>query len=98
VALALTRGKPGEIYHIGGAAELSNRDLAGRLLELCGAGWDRVVDVPDDKGHDTRYALADDRIRRELGYRPRIDLAAGLAATVRWYRDNEEWWRPLIGD
>ncbi|HET6529844.1 MAG TPA: dTDP-glucose 4,6-dehydratase [Actinoplanes sp.] len=98
VALALTRGTPGEIYHIGGTAELSNRDLAGRLLELCRAGWDRVVDVPDGRGHDNRYALADDKIRRELGYRPRIDVDAGLAATVRWYRDNEEWWRPLISD
>jgi dTDP-glucose 4,6-dehydratase len=98
VALALTEGTPGEIYHIGGTAELSNRDLTGRLLELCGADWDRVVTVPDRKGHDVRYALDDDKIRRELGYRPRIDFDAGLAATVQWYRDNEEWWRPLVID
>jgi dTDP-glucose 4,6-dehydratase len=98
VALALTDGTAGAVYHIGGTAELSNRDLTGRLLELCGAGWDRVVAVPDRKGHDFRYALDDDMIRRELGYRPRVDFDAGLAATVRWYRDNEEWWRPRVID
>ena len=98
VALALTDGTAGAVYHVGGTVELSNRDLTGRLLELCGAGWDRVVNVPDRKGHDFRYALDDDKIRRELGYRPRIDFDAGLADTVRWYRDNEDWWRPLVID
>jgi dTDP-glucose 4,6-dehydratase len=98
VALALQDGRPGEIYHIGGTAELSNRELTERLLEACGAGWDRVVNVADRKGHDQRYALDDDRIRRELGYRPRVDFGDGLAATVQWYRDNRDWWRPLVID
>jgi dTDP-glucose 4,6-dehydratase len=57
-----------------------------------------VVNVADRKGHDHRYALDDDRIRRELGYRPRVDFESGLAETVQWYRDNPEWWRPLIID
>jgi dTDP-glucose 4,6-dehydratase len=96
LALALLDGVPGEVYHIGGNKELSNRDLTGMLLVECGAGWDRVVNVADRKGHDQRYALDDDRIRRELGYRPRVDFADGLAATVQWYRDNAEWWRPLV--
>jgi dTDP-glucose 4,6-dehydratase len=94
--LVLQGGTPGEIYHIGGTTELSNRDLTGKLLAECGAGWDRVVNVADRKGHDQRYALDDDRIRRELGYRPRVDFADGLAATVQWYRDNPQWWRPLV--
>jgi dTDP-glucose 4,6-dehydratase len=98
VALALQEGVPGEVYHIGGTVELSNRDLTGMLLEACGAGWDRVVAVPDRQGHDHRHALDDDRIRRELGYRPRVAFGAGLAATVQWYRDNPEWWRPLVID
>jgi dTDP-glucose 4,6-dehydratase len=98
VALALEAGRAGEIYHIGGTAELSNRELTGRLLAACGADWDRVVDVADRKGHDQRYALDDDRIRRELGYRPRIDFTDGLAATVRWYREHRDWWRPLVVD
>jgi dTDP-glucose 4,6-dehydratase len=97
-ALALLEGQAGEIYHIGGNRELTNRELTGMLLQACGADWDRVVTVEDRKGHDRRYALSDDRIRRELGYRPRVDFAAGLAATVQWYRDNEPWWRSLVID
>jgi dTDP-glucose 4,6-dehydratase len=98
VALALQDGRAGEVYHIGGTAELSNRQLTERLLRACGAGWDRVVAVADRKGHDQRYALDDDRIRRELGYRPRVGFDDGLAATVQWYRDNRDWWRPLVID
>ena len=97
-ALVLLDGRAGEVYHIGGNTELTNRELTGKLLEACGAGWDRVADVPDRKGHDQRYALDDDRIRRELGYRPQVDFETGLAETVQWYRDNEEWWRPLVID
>jgi dTDP-glucose 4,6-dehydratase len=98
VALALLEGQVGEIYHIGGNTELSNRDLAGRLLLECGVDWSQVVSVADRKGHDRRYALDDDRIRSELGYRPRIEFAEGLPATVQWYRDHAEWWRPLVVD
>jgi dTDP-glucose 4,6-dehydratase len=97
-ALALLEGQPGEVYHIGGNRELSNRELTGMLLAACGADWDRVVNVADRKGHDQRYALDDDRIRRELGYRPRVDFESGLAETIQWYRDNPEWWRPLVID
>jgi dTDP-glucose 4,6-dehydratase len=98
VALALLDGRAGEVYHIGGTRELSNRALTGLLLAACGADWDRVVNVEDRKGHDHRYALDDERIRRELGYRPRIDFDAGLPATIQWYRDNSDWWRPLTID
>ena len=97
-ALALLEGTAGEVYHIGGTRELSNRDLAGRLLAACGGDWDRVVEVADRKGHDQRYALDDERIRRELGYRPRVDFDAGLAATISWYSEHAEWWRPLVPD
>jgi dTDP-glucose 4,6-dehydratase len=95
IALALHAGRPGEVYHIGGGTELTNRRLTGMLLDACGAGWDRVEHVADRKGHDQRYALDDTRIRTELGYRPGVDFARGLAATVEWYRNNPDWWRPL---
>jgi dTDP-glucose 4,6-dehydratase len=97
-ALVLRDGLAGEVYHIGGNRELSNRELTGMLLRACGAGWDRVVNVADRKGHDQRYALDDERIRRELGYRPRVDFEQGLTETVQWYRDNADWWRPLVID
>jgi dTDP-glucose 4,6-dehydratase len=98
VALALTGGRVGEVYHIGGGTELSNRDLTGLLLAACGAGWEMVETVTDRKGHDRRYALDDTKIRTELGYAPTVDFAAGLAATIAWYRDNPGWWRPLRRD
>ncbi|MEV4708091.1 dTDP-glucose 4,6-dehydratase [Actinoplanes sp. NPDC049316] len=97
-ALVLQQGRPGEIYHIGGNEELTNRDLTELLLEACGAGWDQVHHVEDRKGHDRRYALDDTRIREELGYRPQVDFREGLAETVQWYRDNPDWWRPLVID
>jgi len=98
LARILLDGTPGEIYHVGGSQELSNRDVAGMLLRQCGAGRDRVVSDDDPRGHDQRHALNDERIRSELGYRPRIDFADGLATTVQWYRDHAEWWRPLVAD
>jgi dTDP-glucose 4,6-dehydratase len=95
IALAQAKGRAGEVYHLGGGLELSNRELTTRLLAACGADEDRVVRVADRKGHDRRYSLCVDKARDELGYTPSVDFERGLAATVAWYRDNEAWWRPL---
>ncbi|MEU9111228.1 dTDP-glucose 4,6-dehydratase [Streptomyces sp. NPDC048483] len=98
VHLALTRGRAGEVYNIGGGTELTNREMTERLLELCGAGWDSVRHTDDRKGHDLRYALDDSKIRKQLGYRPRIPLDQGLEDVVQWYRDNPWWWKPLLDE
>ncbi|WP_217206798.1 dTDP-glucose 4,6-dehydratase [Streptomyces sp. AC550_RSS872] len=95
VDLVRTHGRPGEVYNIGGGTELSNRDLTALLLKACGAGRDRVRHVEDRKGHDLRYCLDWSKARTELGYRPRHDFTAGLAATVAWYREHRDWWEPL---
>ncbi|MFG2082739.1 dTDP-glucose 4,6-dehydratase [Micromonospora tulbaghiae] len=95
VAMVQEKGRAGEVYHIGGGTELTNRQLTERLLAACGAGRDRVVPVTDRKGHDRRYSLDISKISSELGYAPSIDLDRGLAETVRWYRDNRAWWEPL---
>lgn len=92
VELVLHKGRPGEIYHIGGGTELANRELVDRLLAACGADWSRVDHVADRKGHDRRYALCGDKIRDELGFAPRIDFETGLARTVAWYAEHREWW------
>ncbi|MDP9815646.1 dTDP-glucose 4,6-dehydratase [Spirilliplanes yamanashiensis] len=86
IALVLAGGRPGEVYHVGAGVELTNLELTHRLLELCGAGPDRIEHVADRKGHDRRYSLDTTRIRTELGFRPAVDFAAGLAATVEHYR------------
>ncbi|MGW1958444.1 dTDP-glucose 4,6-dehydratase [Streptomyces sp. NPDC001920] len=91
----LLKGRAGEIYNIGAGQELTNRELTGRLLELCGADWDRVRQVPDRKAHDERYSVDTAKIREELDFVPRVTLDEGLADCVAWYRDNREWWEPL---
>jgi dTDP-glucose 4,6-dehydratase len=95
IQLVLDGGRAGEIYHIGGGTELTNKELTARLLDACGAGWDAVDYVPDRKGHDRRYSLDIGKIRVELGYAPLVTFDEGLAATVAWYRENRAWWEPL---
>ncbi|MCA6091464.1 dTDP-glucose 4,6-dehydratase [Streptomyces sp. SCA3-4] len=92
VRLVLDGGRPGEVYNIGGGTELTNKELTGRLLAACGAGWDRVEHVADRKGHDARYSVDWSKIHRELGYAPAHSFDQGLAATVAWYRDHRTWW------
>lgn len=74
---------------------MSNREITGRLLELCGADWERVRQVPDRKAHDERYSLDTRKAAEQLGFTAQITLADGLAETVAWYRDNRSWWEPL---
>lgn len=95
IELVLRGGRAGEVYHIGGGSEITNKELTGMLLEATGHGWDMVREVPDRKGHDRRYSLDITKIQQELGYRPQISFADGLAATVNWYRENRAWWEPL---
>ncbi|MFI2032945.1 dTDP-glucose 4,6-dehydratase [Streptomyces buecherae] len=95
--LVLHGGRPGEIYHVGGGTELTNRQLTQRLLDACGADWDRVEHVPDRKGHDARYSLDWSKLRGELGYMPRYSFDKGLDETLAWYRGNPAWWKPLAG-
>lgn len=94
IELAGRAGEPGEVYNIGAGEERSNIEIARRIIELAGASEDLLVFVADRPGHDWRYAL-DARKIRALGWRPRASFDEGLERTVRWYRRNEEWWRPL---
>jgi dTDP-glucose 4,6-dehydratase len=95
IQLVLEKGSAGETYNIGGGTELTNLELVGRLLEAVGEGWDMVEYVADRPGHDRRYSIDTTKIRG-LGYRPEVDFDEGLAAVVRWYADNEDFWRPVI--
>ncbi|MBZ6209343.1 dTDP-glucose 4,6-dehydratase [Streptomyces olivaceus] len=97
VDLVRTGGRPGEVYNLGGGAELTNHELTELLLKACGGTWGQVRHVADRKGHDRRYSILDRKARGELGYRPRRDFESGLAETVAWYRDHRSWWEPLAG-
>ena len=98
----LTKGAVGRSYNIGGENEARNIDLVQKICALLdemrpkGAPHARLISfVTDRPGHDARYAIDPTRIRDELGWRPSVTLDEGLRKTVRWYLDNEAWWRPL---
>jgi dTDP-glucose 4,6-dehydratase len=95
IQLALAKGRAGEVYHIGGGTELTNRELTERLIAACGRDWDSVELVEDRKAHDRRYSLNIDKIQNELGYAPAVPFDRGLAETIAWYRDHRAWWEPL---
>lgn len=94
IDLVLRHGAVGEIYNIGAGNEITNRDLTGRLLRLCGAGEEMIEHVPDRLGHDRRYSVDTMKVRA-LGWEPAHALDEALALTVRWYRENRWWWGPL---
>lgn len=95
IHLALTKGKPGEIYNIGGGTELNNLELTDQILEIMGKGKDSIEYVEDRKGHDLRYSVDITKISTELGYAPKVLWKQGLLETIDWYQANEKWWRPL---
>jgi dTDP-glucose 4,6-dehydratase len=95
IALVLERGRPGEVYNIGGGTELTNRELTHLLLDAVGADASRIVPVTDRKGHDRRYSVDWSKIAGELGYAPQVPFTTGLAQTVSWYAQNRDWWEPL---
>ncbi|MBF6214747.1 dTDP-glucose 4,6-dehydratase [Nocardia puris] len=96
-ALELVRrhGVPGQVYNVGGGVDLTNEALTGLILDEMGAGWDRVIRVPDRCCNDRRYAMTWDKIAR-LGYRPQRGIADGLAETIAWYRTNADRWAPML--
>ena len=90
----LTRGSVGETYLIGADGERSNIDVLRAILRAMGRPEDGFDWVRDRPGHDRRYAIDPTKLRRELGWEPaHTDFAAGLEATIAWYRGHESWWR-----
>jgi dTDP-glucose 4,6-dehydratase len=94
--LVLTKGKAGDIFNIGGGRELSNIELTRVILSAMGAGEESIEKVTDRLGHDFRYSLNIEKIERDLGYKPEINFDLGISQTIEWYKNNEEWWKPLV--
>ena len=93
IALALTKGKSGEVYNIGGGTELTNVELTHKILEAMGVGKEFIQPVEDRKGHDLRYSVDITKINTQLGYSPQVNFEEGLAQTINWYKNNEAWWK-----
>jgi dTDP-glucose 4,6-dehydratase len=101
--LVVQKGTVGRSYNIGGENERRNIDLVRTICTLLDEMApkatpyaDQITFVTDRPGHDARYAIDPSRIRDELGWRPSVTVEEGLRRTVRWYLDNESWWRPLL--
>jgi len=95
ILLALEKGESGRVYNIGGNNEWKNIDIARELVKIMGMGEDNIEFVTDRLGHDLRYAIDASRIRKELGWEPKYTFSTGLPETVKWYKENEAWWKPL---
>jgi dTDP-glucose 4,6-dehydratase len=96
--LVLAKGRVGEKYNIGGGNERTNLEIVDRIcdavdaLRPASAGRRALKTfVPDRPGHDRRYAIDAEKIRRELGWSPRHTFESGLSETVRWYLDHRDW-------
>ena len=95
VLTILEKGRIGETYLIGADGEKDNKSVVELILKTMGLAADAYDHVIDRPGHDLRYAIDSTKLRTELGWEPQFrDFEGGLDATIRWYRENEAWWRP----
>jgi len=95
--LILHNGEIGEIYNIGAGNEKPNIWITWKILELLGKTEDMIKPVQDRLGHDRRYSLDCSKLKKELGWVTQYNLEQALEETVKWYMDNENWWRPIKG-
>ncbi len=96
IHLVLTKGKPGDVFNIGGGRELSNLELTRVILEAMAASEERIEEVVDRLGHDFRYSLNIEKITKQLGYKPEVDFEEGISQTIEWYKSSKKWWGPLV--
>jgi dTDP-glucose 4,6-dehydratase len=89
--LVWRKGRPGEVYNIGGRCERTNLELTYALLDAVGKPRSLIRYVKDRPGHDRRYAIDCGKIERELGWRPQVSFSDGLRDTVKWYQEHADW-------
>lgn len=94
VDVVLHKGLSGEAYNLAGENQRFNIDVTHRILNILGKPQSLIKHVPDREGHDRRYAMTAEKVR-ELGWTREYDFDKGIEATVKWYADNEWWWRKI---
>ena len=95
IDLVLHKGKSGEIYNIAANQELENIQVVKTILKLTDKPESLIRFVKDRPGHDLRYSLHTEKIQ-ELGWKPETKFKVGIKKTIQWYRQNIEWWKPII--
>lgn len=95
IDMVMQKGKLGEIYNIGSGNETTNMDITNMILKELNKPDNLIEFVPDRKGHDKRYSLNTGKIEK-LGWKPKHDFTTAIKETIRWYVENEWWWKPLI--
>ena len=96
IDLIVRKGRPGEVYNIGGHNEMANIDIVKLICSELGKPESLITFVRDRKGHDLRYAIDPAKIHRELGWLPETMFAEGIRKTIRWYLDNRDWWEEIV--
>lgn len=91
IDLVLRKGVPGEVYNIGGNNERTNLEIVQQILAALGKSQSLITHVADRPGHDRRYAIDSTKITRQLGWRPAVSFAQGMAETIQWYQAHAEW-------
>lgn len=94
IDFVLNNGNAGEVYNIGGGSELTNLDITHRILAALGKDESMIEYVEDRKGHDFRYSLDCNKLKK-MGWKPKYDFDSALDSTIQWYVDNRWWWEPL---
>ncbi|MFG0319601.1 MAG: dTDP-glucose 4,6-dehydratase [Planctomycetota bacterium JB042] len=92
ILTALQKGKDGEVYNVGGNAEMENIRVVELILEALGKPKSLIEFVADRPGHDRRYAIDPTKTRDELGWSPSYTFEGGIEETIQWYLDHREWW------
>ena len=95
IDLILEKGKVGETYCVGVDNDISNIEVVKKILEILGKGHEDIEYVKDRPGHDRRYAIDANKIKNTLGWKSEFDFNKSLKLTVKWYQDNEDWWKKL---
>ena len=89
-------GKAGEVYNVGGGEELTNLEVVRILLNELGKDETSIEYVADRKGHDYRYSVNWQKLKSETNFQPKNTFSEGIANTISWYRENSNWWLPLL--
>lgn len=95
VDLVIHKGKPGEVYNIGGHNERTNNEIVHLIVEKLGVSKDLIKYVEDRLGHDRRYGIDPTKIMTELGWKPEYTFDTGIVETIQWYIDNQDWWKNI---